>query len=1056
MRAPPGRLRFIWLILVTCSLLAYPVTGEEEQEISERIIRESVRQLISATSDRETLAGLRGLSSVGEEGLPAWLELLGHDSWRVREAAVRGLGRLNANQVFKSLMKAGQDPSWIVRRQAIVSLGRLGDDASLDLLRIGLTDTIWAVRAAAIDAVRLVAKEAASDLITPLLDDPDPDVRFRALRSLFLLRLSFPHPAFFAALEKGDETARRLALTALCEHPVGRVRSLVEKACTDPDPAFALFAFENLLTTNAYDSKKQSGLLQQTIRAYGSHRSRSSVQDQASRVLTMIGAPAAAQIQNHLMKVEAPDQNRESLDPERLLRKLTELRQGDVISIFEKLIAQPLQPDSVRSSVYRMLGALPGDMGLRQLLSALQREKSPSLRRAIAKNLRDRKTLLADEQLGELLADRDAKIQLLGLSALLRPETVGLLSRLPKILLPEEGRPIAGSLEAERFSSKISRLAGIEALPIVLTWLDHPSAQLRENSLLAVSGFVKEDDRDVIVDRLLDRFLKEDSIAVRQRIVLTLALSDSKKVTPVLEAKAKDQNEDETVRRFCIRKLASRSVSALVRVTSALEMKSDRSTSRLLIECLLGLSQVRDPAGSPVILGILSRRDRPENIRLAALKALHHKDQGPAREILYRIAENPEETGAIRVAALETLTTFPALPADVDRILNIIDWANAKEVTGAALLLLGKSREEKIRDYLANLFRDKSEEWLRPPSSAPNLVEPDPILFARLLQVMAQRPEPELRSMAFELLFEPAIRFPDVRLANNERFFWMNGLIQSLNAIPPDELLALERKTLDALAARGELARVSEENLADLSNRFSQARLTYCSEPLLLLILETPPVRSRRDLRAARRLATLSLSRNDYPSGSKYFGLAASIQRTEDYDDPDEDGFNHRHPHRHDEALSLLAASESHEDLERCFTIARNDRRACLFFAEHLVENGITGELVKKAAAYAAKWDPTLKETLTTVAYLHLANDDEQSALKALWTQSFLRTPGETIHAESLLLHCWLELRRGQEARARTLLMAASCRSGKTPGEFLQSFPDLSIQAKRDLDRIIR
>jgi len=136
----------------------------------------------------------------------------------IRVMAARLLGGLHdpESQASEALMEAAGAEDTGLRREALVALGRLGEENALSTLCDGLEDPQAEVRLAALDALRECGcADTADARIAKLLDDPDPDVRQRAVRTLGAISSPVVSGRIAGMLDDDDRNVCRAALDVL-------------------------------------------------------------------------------------------------------------------------------------------------------------------------------------------------------------------------------------------------------------------------------------------------------------------------------------------------------------------------------------------------------------------------------------------------------------------------------------------------------------------------------------------------------------------------------------------------------------------------------------------------------------------------------------------------------------------------------------------------------------------------------------------------------------------------------------------------------------------------
>mgnify|MGYP006281314487 CR=1 FL=1 len=187
--------------------------------------RRAVPALIEAAKEGNTQltwkTGRALASFAAPRSRDLFVSLLGHDDWRVRRVAVRGLGLLADRSVAARIRPLLEDPDLTVRGHAALALGRLYTDEKPPPAKVVrgveklLEDGRGFVRESALEALGRFGSAASVPRITPLLDATEPTVRRRAARAL--ARMATPEVAgtLVGLLGAEDQTVRRHATEGL-------------------------------------------------------------------------------------------------------------------------------------------------------------------------------------------------------------------------------------------------------------------------------------------------------------------------------------------------------------------------------------------------------------------------------------------------------------------------------------------------------------------------------------------------------------------------------------------------------------------------------------------------------------------------------------------------------------------------------------------------------------------------------------------------------------------------------------------------------------------------
>ena len=127
------------------------------------------------------LAPEQALSALSFDDLVARLE---SDDWNVRAAAVRALGKHEADVPIDLLVPVLDDEDETVRAAAVHVLGKVARRASLDRLVAALHDTDWHVRETAVLALGKQEQHIPDDVFLTALHDGDSSVREAAMLAL--------------------------------------------------------------------------------------------------------------------------------------------------------------------------------------------------------------------------------------------------------------------------------------------------------------------------------------------------------------------------------------------------------------------------------------------------------------------------------------------------------------------------------------------------------------------------------------------------------------------------------------------------------------------------------------------------------------------------------------------------------------------------------------------------------------------------------------------------------------------------------------------------------
>ena len=160
-------------------------------------------------------AAAEALGSLGDrQATPALLEAARSHHVGLRVSAIEALGRIGATGAGPLLMEMLRDESAGVRRAAARALGQVPDGAAEDALLVRLGDSqehVLVRRAAAWALADSAPSGSAVRQLTKSLDDPDPQVRWYAARSLGLAGDAAVGDEVMAALlTHADDTGQAL------------------------------------------------------------------------------------------------------------------------------------------------------------------------------------------------------------------------------------------------------------------------------------------------------------------------------------------------------------------------------------------------------------------------------------------------------------------------------------------------------------------------------------------------------------------------------------------------------------------------------------------------------------------------------------------------------------------------------------------------------------------------------------------------------------------------------------------------------------------------------
>lgn len=194
--------------------LAVPAAGALAR-LGDRDAFEGLLTLLGHRDASIRQAAIAALNSIGHPDMAARVApLLADADPLVRESALRIAGYFGYPDCVEQVLRCCQDESEPVRRSAIESLAFFEDDRVAPALVGGLDRSQPpAVRAAAAAALMRGDRGVAVDALTGALRDPDPWVRFVALRSLGSIGERDVVPAVLETLRTDPAPHVRLAAT---------------------------------------------------------------------------------------------------------------------------------------------------------------------------------------------------------------------------------------------------------------------------------------------------------------------------------------------------------------------------------------------------------------------------------------------------------------------------------------------------------------------------------------------------------------------------------------------------------------------------------------------------------------------------------------------------------------------------------------------------------------------------------------------------------------------------------------------------------------------------
>lgn len=175
------------------------------------------------------------------------------DDIHVRQQAIKGLRRLEANEAIAPLSFALADENKKVRVKAIYALAHIGgDDAGAALATASGDENAW-VRAESAYALGVVGGDIAIEVLKHALQDADSDVRQSAIEALTEIGGGQSARALAIALQDADASLRVEAAEALAYIGGETAIRLLNQALDDQDDAVRKAANEALAALLSQD-----------------------------------------------------------------------------------------------------------------------------------------------------------------------------------------------------------------------------------------------------------------------------------------------------------------------------------------------------------------------------------------------------------------------------------------------------------------------------------------------------------------------------------------------------------------------------------------------------------------------------------------------------------------------------------------------------------------------------------------------------------------------------------------------------------------------------------
>jgi len=223
-------------------------------DAGEQTAVEGLARLLSAPEESLRAAAAEGLGKLhSDEAVSALLQAVEDPVVAVREAAARALAQALSSRggdeptsggdealrdsVIRALTKSLEDPAREVRTAAVLALGALGvPEAAPSLTELALGDCEADLREAAIAGLAKLAAGEVPPSLRRAVEDPNPDVRIRAIEMLVAIGDAVATDVLVGLLADDDEAVRQAAGRALWEiASEGRVQGLLPYL-KSPDP----------------------------------------------------------------------------------------------------------------------------------------------------------------------------------------------------------------------------------------------------------------------------------------------------------------------------------------------------------------------------------------------------------------------------------------------------------------------------------------------------------------------------------------------------------------------------------------------------------------------------------------------------------------------------------------------------------------------------------------------------------------------------------------------------------------------------------------------------
>ena len=599
---------------------------------------------------RQAVASAHALSA--DEAVPRLAERLGDTSWRVRKAAVEGLGACpepaRAATLLIQALADGDNPGR--RNAALEALVRCGPAAVPALVDV-LDDPDVDVRKQVVDALAGIADPGCAVRVAGLLEDEDPNVRAAAADALGAIGWPDSQPALLAAVREDEERLVRLsALRALARLelavPLAALEGALDDAMLRPaalvllgdsdEPAAAEVLIKALAESSASCRQAAIQALLRTLAGTDA--------DGMERLAERVRAVAAATPE--LLADAASRLTTAALPVRRTLIQFLGVLQGEAVVV--PLLRAGRDAELADLVVATLLGFGRGLEGwLAERWGDLEAEDRVLACAVLAGGERD----AGEERLVACLEDSDLAVRRAAEGALGKR---GGAAALEQLLRRFEQAAQADELdpdEAEQLADAVARLAGTEEAAAVA---------VRIESLVAGGA--------------------ETFRAAAARALGGLAGADSARALRLLLV-----DPDEGVRRTAVEALARRADSEL-RESLHLALADEAPSVR--IAAASALAGAADPQALDD-LGQLAGDDDPR-VRAAAMRAIGAIESDADRRLAL-LERGVLDGGPVALAALEGLRALGD-PRGAGVAARLLD-ADAPELVRAAVACIGGCAE---------------------------------------------------------------------------------------------------------------------------------------------------------------------------------------------------------------------------------------------------------------------------------------------------------------------------------------------------------------------------